>query len=65
MGFTESKQRYVVITDNGVKHPIGTVVEVEATTSYGLYCQAVDGKTSYWYDRDELLTEDEWKGDMK
>lgn len=69
MGITDkdvkAKRRFVVITNHGVRHPYGTLVEVEDRCSYGLYCKAVDGQTAYWYNDDELMNEQEWKGEQR
>lgn len=65
MGITDenvkAKRRYVVITDHGVKHPVGTLVEIEDKCSYGLYCKAVGGQTAYWYNNNEIMDEKEWE----
>lgn len=54
--------RVIVITDHGVRHPKGTLVEIKIigkgiadTRPY--YCQAVDGTTCYWYGVDEVSKE--------
>lgn len=69
MGITnngvKAKQRFVVITSHGVRHPFGTLVEIEDRCSYGLYCKAVGGQTAYWYEEDELMTDGEFKGEQR
>lgn len=51
--------RVIVITNEGVRHPVGTLVEVKIIGS-GIadkkpyYCQAVGGNTCYWYGDDEI-----------
>lgn len=54
--------RVIVITDQGVRHPKGTLVEIKIigkgiadTRPY--YCQAADGNTAYWYSADEIAKE--------
>jgi hypothetical protein len=55
-------QRLVVITNEGVRHPVGTLVEVKIigtgiADKKPYYCQAVDGETCYWYGKDDLAVE--------
>lgn len=55
-------ERYIVITDHGVRHPKGTLVEVKLICerepdSRPYYCQAVEGNTAYWYSANELAKE--------
>ena len=54
--------RVIVITDQGVRHPEGTLVEIKIigkgiadTRPY--YCQAVEGSMAYWYGPDEIAME--------
>ena len=55
-------ERLIVITNHGVRHPVGTLVEINQVykgqaDGYPYYCQAVGGKTAYWYSEDELAKE--------
>ena len=55
-------ERRIVITNSGVRHPVGTLVEVNiicegAEDKMPYYCQAVEGNTAYWYSEDELAIE--------
>ena len=54
--------RFIVITNHGVRHPVGTLVEVKIigkgiadTRPY--YCKAVEGESCYWYGPDEISKE--------
>lgn len=54
--------RVIVITDHGVRHPVGTLVEVKIIGSgvadtRPYYCQAVEGNTAYWYSDTDLAKE--------
>ena len=54
--------RVIVTTNEGVRHPVGTLVEIKIIGS-GIadkkpyYCQAVEGRTCYWYGDDEIAKE--------
>ena len=55
-------ERWIVITNSGVRHPVGTLVEVNLICEGDpdgkpYYCQAVEGNTAYWYSADELAKE--------
>ena len=54
--------RAIVITDHGVRHPKGTLVEVKLIAKNEMdgrpyYCEAVEGHTAYWSGPDELSKE--------
>lgn len=54
--------RMIVTTNHGVRHPVGTLVEVKIIGSgvadtKPYYCQAVEGNTAYWYSDDEIAKE--------
>ena len=54
--------RVIVITDRGVRHPIGTLVEVKIVgtgiaDNRPYYCKAVEGESCYWYGPDEVAKE--------
>ena len=55
-------ERAIVITNDGVRHPKGTLVEVKIV-GHGIadtkpfYCQAVEGQTCYWYGAEEIAKE--------
>ena len=62
--------RVIVITDHGVRHPKGTLVEVKIigkgiadTRPY--YCQAIEGNTAYWYEPEALMSEKEWENENR
>lgn len=55
-------EHYIVTTNHGTRHPVGTEVVVLEITSkevnpYPYYCRAVQGQTCYWYHEDELSKE--------
>lgn len=55
-------ERLIVITDDGVRHPKGTLVEVKIVgkgiaDTRPFYCQAVGGQTCYWYSEEEIAKE--------
>lgn len=55
-------ERVIVITNDGVRHPKGTLVEIKIIGSgtadkKPFYCQAVGGQTCYWYAEDEITKE--------
>ena len=55
-------EQVFVITDEGVRHPVGTLVEVKIigtgiADNRPFYCKAVDGETCYWYGKDDLSVE--------
>ena len=55
-------ERFIVISDQGVRHPKGTLVEVRLISKYAedpepYYCRAVGGETCYWYGPDEIAKE--------
>lgn len=52
----------IVTTDQGVRHPKGTLVEIKIigkgiadTRPY--YCQTVEGSMAFWYSEDEIAKE--------
>lgn len=55
-------ERQIVITNDGIRHPKGTLVEVKiigtgVVDSRPYYCQAVGGQTCYWYSGEEIAKE--------
>ena len=49
----------IVVTNKGVRHPIGTKVIVKIMGKPEIddrpyYCQAVEGNTAYWYAESDL-----------
>lgn len=55
-------ERYIVISNEGARHPVGTEVIVlhqnqSDRDSKPLYCRAREGQTAYWYAEDELAKE--------
>ena len=55
-------ERLIVITNEGARHPVGTLVEVKIVGTgiadkRPFYCQAVEGQTCYWYGAEEVAKE--------
>ena len=53
------EKQAIVITDEGVRHPKGTIVDIlivghNDQDPKPYYCQAEGGKTCYWYGPDEI-----------
>ena len=56
------RDRMIVTTNQGVRHPVGTLVEIKiigtgTVDEKPYYCQAVEGNTAYWYGADEVSKE--------
>lgn len=55
-------ERFIVISNHGTRHPVGTEVEVihinqSQTDSRPILARAVGGQTEYWYAVSDLAKE--------
>ena len=63
-------EHYIVISEAGSRHPVGTEVVVihvnpSETDSKPYYCKAAQGKTCYWYGKSDLQKVEEWQYENK
>ena len=58
-------EHYIVSSDEGCRHPIGTEVVIvhinpSESDSKPILARAKDGRTEYWYEPDALMSVNEW-----